>query len=218
MNQQIPPTAARRAWHFQTSRALAKQRTCDQLLEAGRRIFDERGYEAATVRDVAHAVGMSTGAVFANFTDKAALFIEVINTDCEHLHGLMSAADLSGCSTPEAVERLLVVAQDHHADQLGLVGAAVSFVWRSDVAVERRRLHGLKLIRQRLAAVLHRGVEAGELAFALDVQLVSEMIVDTYLASYKRMIFGGLSKTELRTVQQAQIRVLMAGCARASAA
>src|SRR5579871_6952834 len=54
-----------------TRRALAKQHTRRRLLDAAKRLFNERGYEAATVRDIAAAAGLSTGAVFASFSDKA---------------------------------------------------------------------------------------------------------------------------------------------------
>ena len=40
-------------------------------LAAAKALFTERGYEGATVRDIASAAGMSSGAVFASFTDKA---------------------------------------------------------------------------------------------------------------------------------------------------
>ena len=60
-----------------TRRALAKQQTRAKVLAAARRLFSEQGYEGATIRDIAAAAGMSTGAVFANFTDKSDLFREI---------------------------------------------------------------------------------------------------------------------------------------------
>ena len=52
-------------------RQVAKARTRVKVLEAARTLFAERGYDAATIRDIAKGAGMSTGAVFANFQDKA---------------------------------------------------------------------------------------------------------------------------------------------------
>src|SRR3546814_6547492 len=48
-----------------TRRTLAKQQTRAKVLAAARRLFSEEGYEGATIRDIAAAAGMSTGAVFA---------------------------------------------------------------------------------------------------------------------------------------------------------
>ncbi|MCR5878423.1 TetR/AcrR family transcriptional regulator [Phenylobacterium sp. J367] len=66
-----------------TRRALAKQQTRAKVLAAARRLFSEQGYEGATIRDIATAAGMSTGAVFANFTDKSDLFREIMTADME---------------------------------------------------------------------------------------------------------------------------------------
>lgn len=56
-------------------RTRAKAQTYQRVLDAARGLFAaEGGYEAATIRDIAKAAGMSTGAVFANFEDKADLY------------------------------------------------------------------------------------------------------------------------------------------------
>ena len=75
-----------------TRRSQAKQRTRLKLLDATRRLVAERGYEAATIRDIAAEADLSTGAVFASFTDKADLFNEVIIADDQALFERMQAA------------------------------------------------------------------------------------------------------------------------------
>lgn len=55
-------------------RQQAKAATRARVMAAATGLFTEVGYAAATVRDIARAAGMSTGAVFASFEDKAALW------------------------------------------------------------------------------------------------------------------------------------------------
>lgn len=55
-------------------RQVAKARTADKVLAAARAFFETRGYQEATIRRIAQAAGMSTGAVFANYQDKAELY------------------------------------------------------------------------------------------------------------------------------------------------
>lgn len=56
-------------------RALAKARTYQKVLEAAAGLFAAKGgYERATIRSIAKAAGMSTGAVYANFPDKETLY------------------------------------------------------------------------------------------------------------------------------------------------
>jgi len=60
-----------------TRRQLQKAETRAKVLEAARAGFSTQGYERTTIRDIASAARMSTGAVFASFADKAAIYREL---------------------------------------------------------------------------------------------------------------------------------------------
>lgn len=62
-------------------RQLAKIQTADRVLKAARSCFALVGYERATIRSIAVEAGMSTGAIFANYADKAALYRAVYGHD-----------------------------------------------------------------------------------------------------------------------------------------
>ena len=199
-----------------TRRQLAKQRTRLKLLDAARELFADRGYEAATVRDIAAAANLSTGAVFASFTDKADLFNEVILADYQQLHSLMAEVPANGRSTRETLLSLLTMAYETHLDRLRLVQAVLSFSWMRDVRTGNAGAEGLKLVLEDLARVLERGVDSGELSASLDVRLTSEMLWDSYVSNYKRAIFDGWNKDALRERLADQIDVLL--CVRRKAA
>lgn len=52
--------------------------TRDKLLEAAGRVFAERGYEAATVREICVKAGANVAAVNYHFRDKAGLYVQVL--------------------------------------------------------------------------------------------------------------------------------------------
>lgn len=58
-------------------RQRAKIETRAKVLAAAKEQFADGGYEAATIRTIVNAVGMSTGALFANFKDKETLYREI---------------------------------------------------------------------------------------------------------------------------------------------
>ena len=91
-----------------TRRALAKQQTRLKVLAAARKLFSEEGYEGATIRDIAAAAGMSTGAVFANFSDKSDLFREIMSDDMEVLNTAMRDAATRGRNVEAHPDPLLV--------------------------------------------------------------------------------------------------------------
>src|SRR6476619_6194693 len=89
-----------------TRRTLAKQQTRAKVLAAARRLFSEQGYEGATIRDIAAAAGMSTGAVFANFADKSDLFRAIMVADMEALSEKMREAGERSRGVEDALSKI----------------------------------------------------------------------------------------------------------------
>jgi AcrR family transcriptional regulator len=52
----------------------AKAATRAKVIDGARFLFSNAGYFSTSIRDIADRIGMSTGAVFANVSDKAALW------------------------------------------------------------------------------------------------------------------------------------------------
>ena len=71
------------------SRAEAKARTRQLLLDSGRDVFARKGFAAATVEEIAQQAGFTRGAFYANFRDKHDLFWAVVATEDESTFGAM---------------------------------------------------------------------------------------------------------------------------------
>src|SRR6185312_12876765 len=123
--QAIDPNAAKAP----TRRALAKQQTRAKVLAAARRLFSEQGYEGATIRDIAAAAGMSTGAVFANFADKSDLFREIMLADMADLADAMREAASQGKDVEDAILKMFTAGYGFYQSQLPLARAAFSVGW-----------------------------------------------------------------------------------------
>ncbi len=75
----------------------AKAKTRKKVINAGRALFMEGGYSQATIRDIAKRAGMSTGAVFASFRDKADLLLTIVEDETKsHEKMLVRAATEEG--------------------------------------------------------------------------------------------------------------------------
>lgn len=57
-----------------TKRAEQKAETRAKLVRVSRHLFQAQGYEPVSIREIAAAAGMSTGAIFASFTGKRELY------------------------------------------------------------------------------------------------------------------------------------------------
>lgn len=194
-----------------TRRALAKQRTRERVLSAARRLFSERGYEGATIRDIAQAAGMSTGAVFASFSDKSELFDEILTADYEVIYAQMVQAARAGATVDEALLGLFGVAYSFHLDQLPLLRASIAVSWTRSDAAERRARTDVKCIFRLIGEVTQRGIDQGQLKSDINAKLLAEMTWDVYVANYRRAVFDGWSADALLARLSDQLKVIFAG-------
>ncbi len=194
-----------------TRRTLARQQTRAKVLAAARRLFSEQGYEGATIRDIATAAGMSTGAVFANFTDKSDLFREIMFADMEFLTTEMRRAVEQGKSVEDALLRMFMAGYAFYKTQLPLARAAFGVSWHAEDGRAHRDAPQVKTMLELVSGVLQQGVADGQLAADAEVTLRTQMLFDTYLANFAQAIFDGWSLTDLETRSRDQIRILLAG-------
>jgi len=194
-----------------TRRALAKQRTRERVLSAARRLFTERGYEGATIRDIAQAAGMSTGAVFASFADKSELFDEILTADYEVIYAQMVQAARSAPTVDAALLGLFGVAYSFHLDQLPLLRASIAVSWTRNDAAERRSRTDLKHIFRLIGEVTQRGIDQGQLKSDIDAKLLAEITWDVYVANYRRAVFDAWTVDALLERLSDQLKVIFAG-------
>jgi AcrR family transcriptional regulator len=197
-----------------TRRALAKQQTRLKVLAAARRLFSEEGYEGATIRDIAAAAGMSTGAVFANFSDKSDLFREIMADDMEALSTAMRDAATRGRNVEDAVLKVFMAGYTFYKSRLQLARAAFSVSWDKDGGPTLRGLPSSLAFNDLFAEQLAAAVERGELSQEAEVKLRSQMLMDTYLSNFPQAIFEGWSLDALQTRARDQIRIILAGARR----
>jgi AcrR family transcriptional regulator len=194
-----------------TRRALAKQQTREKVLQAARQLFTERGYEGATIRDIAKAAGMSTGAVFASFADKSELFGDILTADHAALAQAMEQAVAGKTTAEDALLAMFKAGYDFHFPQLPLFAAGVSVSWSWSPAAEQRNRESVRPIRDLVLQQLRAGVERGELAERHDLRLVASTLWDVFLRSYRRAVFDGWSSDDLLATLRDQVRLILAG-------
>jgi AcrR family transcriptional regulator len=190
-----------------TRRAQAKRRTREKIVAAAKSLFAERGYEASTIRDIAKAAGMSTGAVFASFTDKADLFTEIAEAEQADLYQAMQLAG-AGLAGRAAITAMLDAATDRQAAEMALVRAVMSAIWTPGLGERARRRLERRPVTTLIAAAVRQEFPGAE---TLDAAFVAEMIWDGYLATLRRAVLGGLTPAVLKARIEAGARTILAG-------
>jgi AcrR family transcriptional regulator len=194
-----------------TARALAKQGTRAKLLKAARQLFTEQGYEGATIRDIAAAAGMSTGAVFANFTEKFDLFREIAAEDMARLAGAMRQAGEAGETVDEALLAIFSVGYGFYLEQLPMVRAKMAVGWSEAEGRELRRVMPREAFLEIVADALVAGVRRGELTGDVEAPLRARMLFELYLGNFRHAVFDEWDMARIRKRMADQIRVTLAG-------
>jgi AcrR family transcriptional regulator len=66
----------------------------DRLVAAAAEVFGERGYEGTRVQEIVRRAGLSTGAIYTNFRNKADLLLAAVGT--AQVDSLFAAIELAG--------------------------------------------------------------------------------------------------------------------------
>ena len=84
------------------SAAAARRRAREaEIVQATRRLFDERGVRDAQIEDIARAVGINRAIVYRHFTGKEEIFALTLVDYLEELRAALLAADLPDAGSPE---------------------------------------------------------------------------------------------------------------------
>ncbi len=85
--------------------------TRDKLIEAAGHVFAERGYQAATIRDICRRAGANVAAVNYTFGDKMGLYTEVLRHSVRAAQTAVMSAALDSSLSPEDTVRGVIRAR-----------------------------------------------------------------------------------------------------------
>jgi AcrR family transcriptional regulator len=84
----------------------------EQLVEVGRTLFAERGYDATSVEEIAAKAGVSKPVVYEHFGGKEGLYAVVVDRETRHLLDLVTGA-LTGGHPRELLEQAAIALLDY---------------------------------------------------------------------------------------------------------
>jgi AcrR family transcriptional regulator len=87
-----------------------------QLLDVGREVFAQRGYEATSIEELAARADVSKPVVYEHFGGKEALYAVVVDREMQRLLDRFTSALAAGGSPRELLERAAMVLLDYIED------------------------------------------------------------------------------------------------------
>ncbi len=183
--------------------------TRERLLNAAVELLEEGGYAAASVAAITERAGVAAGALYRHFPSKAELFVEVFRTMAEDaLVHLREASAVPG----KAADKLDAIVREFTSSSLSQPRLAWALGYEPvDPLVDAERLAYRQTYRERLAELLRRGIEAGELP-AQDAELTAASLI----GAISEALVGPLSPVrDERVSTEKTIAAISAFCRRA---
>ena len=161
-----------------------------QILDGARAAFARHGYEGATVRVLEEEIGLSRGAIFHHFPDKAALFMALAVEDAQEMADTVAAQGL--------VQVMRDLIADPNPGWLG-TQLEVSRRLRTDDEFRSGWAARAEAIRAATRARLSRQRDAGLLRSDVDIAVLTGYL-ELFLTGLVSHLASGLPVDELAAV------------------
>jgi AcrR family transcriptional regulator len=171
-----------------TKQDLRSEATRQRLVAAARALFAERGYAGVGTEEIVQAAGVTRGALYHQFRDKAALFASVAETiHAEIAHQITAGAQADGLTDPMATL---------HAGMRRFLEAC------ADPAVERTLLlDGPAVLGWQAWRDLADRYGLGLLQYALQTAIDAEAITPQPVVPLAQVLLGALVEGALYVVR-----------------
>lgn len=168
------------------SRARSKERNRQKILDSARAMFREHGFEAATLRDIAKAAGLSTGALFANFADKNEIFLIVVEQENTRVIEVMRESHDESLSLPDRLHRQLMAGYETAQVNARLILSAFVMKWSAGQTGINEIARMSDMVRFALLDTLKAAITRKEIPADAPVEAGAEILEDLCFANMRR--------------------------------
>ena len=200
------PAAATR----QSQKAATRQR----VIEAARALFDTRGFEGTTIRDIASRAGVAVGSVFTTFGSKGEILSEVMAMRLDDLYAELNrvAPHLRGSVADQFRTMFAVhIEFEYRNARLFLAHIAAAYDWT--LSASARPFGRAPKLQQMVRDRLQRGIEAGQVRPDVDPQEVADLLMAAYAWVFRLVITRDADVSQLIAAMDRQITLIVEGVA-----
>lgn len=189
-----------------------KEATRQRVLDAARELFEAKGFEAATVREIAKLADVSVGSVFTTFASKGDILSQVMADRLDALYAELDrlAPHLRG-STPDRLRSIFAIhyAFETRRTRLFLAHIAAAYNWTlSPTSRPYGRNPRLRVV---VRECLSDGIVRGDVDPAADLELVVDTLMASYAWTYRLAAWENADAETMSAVMDRHIGLIAAG-------
>jgi AcrR family transcriptional regulator len=194
-----------------SKRSIGKARTREKILQAAKAMFMSHGFDGANLRAIATQAGLSTGALFANFENKADLFNAIVVEEYELLAEAFAKTPQSGLDVLSDLMALMDTTCAFFWPQLPFAQALFSTDWTSQPGLYLEREKAFAPILAQIARRLEQGKLADTIRKSLDTAQTSRQIATLFVASLQAAIQTGQDRASIEADMTQTLKTLAEG-------
>ncbi|MGP3925707.1 TetR/AcrR family transcriptional regulator [Streptomyces sp. 8N616] len=149
----------------------------DRLIEAAVQEFGEQGYDRARVQDIARRAGLSTGAIYGNFRNKADLLAEAVDYGLAAASRKLGQAMDRGAAAADVLELITTGLSDPHRRMWAPLMSEALAAGRRDGEVARRVHAALHRAETELTELVAGAQRDGSFTADIDAAALARMVL-----------------------------------------
>jgi len=182
------------------------------VLDAARELFEAKGFEAATVREIAKLADVSVGSVFTTFASKGDILSQVMADRLDALYAELDrlAPHLRG-STPDRLRSIFAIhyAFETRRTRLFLAHIAAAYNWT--LSPTSRPYGRNPRLRAVVRECLSDGIVRGDVDPAADLDLVVDTLMASYAWTYRLAAWEDADAEAMSAVMDRHIGLIAGG-------
>lgn len=182
------------------------------MLDAARELFESKGFEAATVREIAKLADVSVGSVFTTFSSKGDILSQVMADRLDALYAELDrlAPHLRG-STPDRLRSIFAIhyAFETRRTRLFLAHIAAAYNWT--LSPTSRPYGRNPRLRAVVRECLSDGIVRGDVDPAADLDLVVDTLMASYAWTYRLAAWEDADAEAMSAVMDRHIGLIAGG-------
>lgn len=197
---------------FQKRQRKSKESRLEDFIISAKKIFSEKGYDAATVRDIAREAGCSDGLMFRYFKSKADLLIAIVNQGKMHSQKVIEEYFSFSLTLEEQIYKIMEVYIDRHKASEQLIRVMFSRALTDPCFEEYKSLFkDTGFLKTQIDHFKERQ-KRSEISPDSDCEALALLIYSvTFMIGFNRQSLLGISREECLSLAKRYARILSLG-------
>ena len=160
----------------------AAENTQRELLDAALTTFGQKGYEATRLEDIARRAGVTRGAIYHHFSNKADLYKALVEQASGQGKVLIQKAVSKGGTFEDIVSRIFIsyfalLEDDNHFRDVVILTLSNMEVSNDLKDLARRRYEEARVLVENIAGFFNIAISSGQLRSDLDPEVAARALI-----------------------------------------